>query len=259
MTSDWSPLCRRIADAVTTVFREGDRKDFGAHAGTGAWGVPSKQIDIMAERAVLRVVEETKAPVNVLSEEIGFVDRGADRTLVVDPIDGTTNAYKGIPFHCVALAVGTKNTNEVEYGLVKNLPTGDIYEAARGAGATRNGERIQVRSFDPHDALVSTAFGNQASPAALEVAKKRINIRSMGAAALELCLVADGASDAYFHGREALRIVDIAASLLILREAGGEAYDLRGARFEMPFDVTTRRGLLAVGDPAAKRFLGVVP
>src|SRR5439155_707517 len=74
--------------------------------GRGADGAPSTRIDRLAEETVLRVLDYEGAALNVLSEEAGFIDRGGKAILVLDPIDGTHNAIRGIPTYSVSLAIG---------------------------------------------------------------------------------------------------------------------------------------------------------
>ena len=101
--------------------------------GMGADGTETLRIDELAERAILDIVETVPDGLNVLSEEVGWLDKGATNTLVVDPIDGTYNASVGIPFYSVCLAVGNRRFSDVEEALVYNLVSGDTYSAAKGA------------------------------------------------------------------------------------------------------------------------------
>ena len=209
-------------------------------------------MDDLAEREVLRIVEETKDPhVNVLSEEAGFVDRGAAETLVVDPIDGTTNASRGLPLYCVSLAIGSRRLSDVRVGLVRNIPTGDDYFARRGEGAFRNGDRLRSRVFDPKDVVISPELGVHAKGQALYLASQKYYVRSFGAAALEMCFVAEGALDLYYMAQEKLRVIDIAASTLILREAGGLVLNAQGQELDMDLSLTPRSSVLAAGSREA--------
>lgn len=247
-----------IADAVERVVRGATRADFGRELRMGADGTPTKHVDDIAEREVLRLVEATKEPhVNVLSEECGFLDRGGDLTLVVDPIDGTTNAVRGLPLYCISLALGRKRLSDVHYGLVRNIPTGDTFTARVGAGAFKNGERIRTRPFDPRDAVISPELGVHAKGEALYLASQKYYVRSFGAAALEMCFVADGALDLYYMAREKLRVIDIAASTLIVREAGGRVYNTSGENLDMELSLAPRSSVVAVGSDAGLEMMEV--
>jgi fructose-1,6-bisphosphatase/inositol monophosphatase family enzyme len=223
--------------------------------GRGADGAPSSRLDRVAEAAVLKQLDESRAHVNVLSEEAGFVDRGGDALLVLDPVDGTHNALRGVPAFSVSLAVGHARLGDVEEGLVRDLVSGAVYRAVRGKGSTLNGKPIQVRPFDPTDVLFTVYLGTNAEADAALVAAKARRVRNLGAASLDLCLVARGAADVYFmHSREArlkLRACDIAAGTLIVREAGGLVLDLAGHDLDIPLTADAHTDLVAVGDRKA--------
>ncbi len=223
--------------------------------GRGADGAPSSRLDRVAEAAVLKRLDESHAPVNVLSEEAGFVDRGGDALLVLDPVDGTHNALRGVPAFSVSLALGRARLSDVEEGLVRDLVSGAVYRAARGRGATLNGKPIRVRPFDPKDVLFSIYLGTNAEADAARVAAKARRVRNLGAASLDLCLVARGAADLYYmHSREErlkLRACDIAAGTLIVREAGGQVLDLGGRDLDIPLTAEAHTDLVAVGDRKA--------
>ena len=221
--------------------------------GRGADGAPSSRLDRVAEAAVLDRLEEIHARVNVLSEEAGFVDRGGDSLLVLDPVDGTHNALRGVPAFSVSLALGHSRLGDVAEGLVRDLVSGATYRASKGQGATLDGRPIHVRRYDPKDVLFSVYLGSNAEPDAARVAAKARRVRHLGAASLDLCLVARGAADLYFmHSREErlkLRACDIAAGTLIVREAGGQVLDLAGRQLDMPLTADAHTDLIALGDP----------
>ena len=223
--------------------------------GRGADGAPSWRIDRVAESAVLAGLEAADAPLDVLSEEAGFIDRGGQAVLVLDPIDGTHNAARGIPAYSVSMAVGHKRLLDVEEGLVRDLANRATYYAAKGRGAVLDGQPIHVRSFDLTDTVVTVYLGTNAAPDAAQVASRARRVRNLGAASLDLCIVARGAADMYFmHSalRETkLRAVDIAAGTLIVREAGGKVLDLEGKTLDMDLSTDARTDLVAVGDPKA--------
>ena len=149
--------------------------------------------------------------------------------------------------------MGQRDLDGVRYALVRNLATGDTYYAAKGKGAFRNGEAIKVRRFRLESAQFLVYLGNRAARHAHGMAAMPRRTRSLGSTALETCIVAAGGADLHAvlmnHAIGGLRVMDIAAAALILREAGGELYDERGQRFNMAFDIKERRNVLAVGDP----------
>lgn len=240
-----------LAEAVQRAV-DGLAGDPGEVLGRGADGAPSTRIDREAEAAVLRTLDERGAKLNVLSEEAGFVDRGGTALLVLDPVDGTHNALRGVPAFSVSIALGRERLSDIEEGLVRDLVTGATYRAVRGKGATLDGRPLHVRPRDPEDTLFSVYLGSNANPDAAVVAAKARRIRCLGAASLDLCLVARGAADLYYmHSavpQTKLRVVDIAAGTLIVREAGGHVLNLQGHALDLPLTSEARTDLAAVGD-----------
>lgn len=257
LMQDEVQLLGRIADTVEELVARTPQDRFGDPGGMGASGSPAKHIDRLAEDAVVQQLETSELSFNLCSEEMGTEDRGAERTLVVDPIDGTTNAVRGIPFYSISLAIATTGLEDVELGLVRNLPTGDTYLARRGQGATLNGRPIETRAFSPDAGVVSPIEVPDVLPALPKSVRTPRHPRGLGACSLELCLVGQGAMDVYLHTRTGLRIIDIAAGMLIAEEAGGSVITPDGSRPEMGFDVRQRTDLIAVGDKAVLPKLGV--
>lgn len=249
-------LCQ-MADTVEELVARTPQGSFGGPGGMGASGSPAKHIDRLAEDAVIQQLERSELAFNVCSEEMGTEDRGAERTLIVDPIDGTTNAVRGIPFFSISLAIATTGLADVELGLVRNIPTGDTYIARRGEGATFNGEPIETRAFTPGAGVVSPIEVPEVFPELPESVRTPRHPRGLGACSLEMCLVGQGAMDVYLHTRTGLRIIDIAAGLLVVEEAGGTVVTPGGRRPEMGFDVSQHTDLIAVGDQAVLPELGV--
>lgn len=243
---------REMALAVDGVIAEsGGRQDAFQSVGIGADGTETLRIDEQAERAILDIVEAGDLPLNVLSEEVGWLDRGAEHTLVTDPIDGTYNASRGIPFYGVCLAVGNRCFSDIEEAMVLNLVSGDEYYAVKGGGATLNGQPISTRQYDDGESLYALYSGRTASGRAHRLTTEPRRVRSLGSAALEICLVAQGSADLFFQDGYPLRITDIAAPGLVLREAGGECYTSACELLEMGMNLEDREEIIAVGDPSA--------
>ncbi len=247
-------LLENLALAVQEAV-DGLQGDPGEILGRGADGNPSARIDCVAEAAVLHALDKAGARLDVLSEEAGFVRRGGDALLVLDPIDGTANALRGVPAYSVSMAIGHGRLSDVEEGLVRDLVTGHTFHALKGKGATLDRTPLRTRPFRPEDALFTVYLGTHAAPDAAAVAGKARRVRNLGAASLDLCLVACGAADVYYmHSAlpdSKLRAVDIAAGTLIVREAGGRVFDLDGRDLDMDLRPEARTDLVAVGDPKA--------
>ena len=230
---------RKVKKAAVTDFYK-----FGSAIGIGAYGTVTKYIDKLAEDAAIDFIKKSKLKVNILSEEVGFIDRGGEYTFVLDPIDGTRNAYRGIPFYSVSLAIGKSKLSNVEYGIVKNIPTGDTFTAWKGHGAFLNKSRICVPDVPDKEPLSSLALGKNFDRVTIALAKKD-KVRSLGSASLEMCMVAIGALDFYVVGKDFIRIVDIAASTLILREAGGFVKNIHGEELDMEFSLGEKSSIIA--------------
>jgi len=232
-------VARKIKRASKTQFHK-----FGNNLGLGADGTITKYVDKLAEDTALDVINKSKTKVNVLSEEIGFIDNNAEYTFVLDPLDGTRNAYRGISFYSVSLAIGKSKISDVEYGIVKNIPSSDVFLAEKGHGAFMNGKRIGVPEIPDKETLSSLALGKNCDKTTLRLAKKE-KVRSLGSSALEICMVAIGGLDYFVIGKEYLRVIDIAAATLILREAGGVVTNILGEELDMPFDLNEHTSVVA--------------
>jgi fructose-1,6-bisphosphatase/inositol monophosphatase family enzyme len=240
-------LAHQIVEKISKVVKKDSKNNFykfGKTIGLGADGTPTSYIDKVAEDVAIRILEKSEVKVNLLSEEAGFVDFGGSSVFVLDPIDGTRNAYRGIPFYSVSLAIGTTKINDIQYGIVKNIPTGDVFTAEKNHGSFLNKTPIHVCEVPSVDMISSISLGKNHTTKAGVLSKKG-NVRSLGAASLEMCMVAIGALDYYFVGKEILRVIDIAASTLIVREAGGFVKTLSGDDLDMGFTLEERTSVLA--------------
>ena len=142
------------------------------------------------------------------------------------------------------MAIGKTKMSDIEYGIVKNIPTGDIFTAKKGYGAFLNKKRIGVPDVPDKELCSSLALGKNFDKLTITLAKKE-KVRSLGSASLEMCLVAIGALDFYVVGKEYIRVVDIAASTLILREAGGIVRNIFGEELDLPFNLDERTSVVA--------------
>ncbi|MEF8847814.1 MAG: inositol monophosphatase family protein [Candidatus Thermoplasmatota archaeon] len=216
---------------------------FGNNISIGADGTPTKYVDKIAEDAALDFLNKSDVKVNILSEEAGFIDNNSEYTFVLDPVDGTHNAYRGIPFYSVSLAVGKKELEDVEFGIVKNISTGDIFQAEKKEGAYLNNKKIAIPEIPEKMSFSSLSLGKNSDKRTLHLSKKG-KIRSLGSASLEMCMVAIGALDYYIMEKEFLRVIDLAASTLIVREGGGFVTDITGKRLNMSLKLDERTSVI---------------
>jgi len=191
---------------------------------------------------LVEALSELRPDDAVLSEE-GRDDRrrlGCERVWIVDPLDGTTNYVHGYPAYCVSIALAEHDRLLV--GVIHDPVAGETYTATRGGGAWRNGSRLAVSSVrHAEDALVSVSF--PAHPTAEAIAVKDFlavlphvqAVRRSGSTALNLAWLAAGRLDAFWVRR--IRSWDVAAGLLLVREAGGTVVDFAWDGRRQPGDV----------------------
>lgn len=189
-----------------------------------------KLLDAEAQQIILETLRESGRSVHVISEEgdCTFGEGGA--YIIVDPVDGTTNLAKGIPFAVTSLMVSeTPRFSDAVAGFVMDLYSGEVFRAERNRGAWRGGKRINSAKPRPvREALISIDISKGAPITPVEkLIQEAGHIRQLGCAALSLCYVASGLMDAHVDLRGTIRATDVAAGLLILKEAGG-IYSING-------------------------------
>jgi len=232
-TVDWLAFCRRAGAAVRVALEAyPTRAEREREIGRGKGGDMTLAIDAAAEDAIFAELESLGAPVTAISEERGEVEiaGGGRTTVVIDPIDGSLNAKRGLPFHAVSIAVASGRTmGDVDVGYVLDLACGQEWTAIRGSGACLDGERLPRLEHAPLELIGIETARPERVAAALEaiVATGASRVRAIGSVALTLCLVAAGSLDAMATLRE-VRSVDAAAAQLIVREAGGAVAFPRG-------------------------------
>ena len=184
--------------------------------GAGEGGDDTTAIDAAAERVILRHFEDTR----IVSEEVGIRGEG-ELTVVVDPIDGSLNAKRGIPFFSISIAVADGATmDDVFFAYVHDFGTGEEWTARRGEGAFLNGDPLTELPKDELEILsfeaTTLAYVNERAGAFAGLAHR---LRIMGSLAISLCHLAAGRVDGVVS-LKAARSVDIAAAQLLVRERG---------------------------------------
>jgi myo-inositol-1(or 4)-monophosphatase len=217
--SDWHALCRGARDDVAGVLIDLPlRADREPVVGAGEGGDETTAIDAAAERVILDRFRGED--VRIVSEEVG-VEGDGRWTVVVDPIDGSLNAKRGIPFFSISIAVADGDTmDDVVFGYVYDFGTGEEWTAAKGGGARLNGATIMERPKDELEILsfeaTTTAYVSENAARFDGVAHR---LRVMGSLAITLCHLAAGRLDGVVS-LKAARSVDIAAAQLLVREQG---------------------------------------
>jgi len=241
-STDWLGFCRRAAGAARdAVHAYANTAERAVETGRGEGGDTAYVIDRAAEDAVFDEIEALGVPLVAVSEERGevAVAGGTAGTeddpvrIVIDPVDGSLNAKRGLPFACVSIAVASgPRMGDVEIGWVAELDPrlsqsdeprpGRDWWAVKGEGAFRDGEPLPRLRSGPLEVLgLETARPElvaAAAPAIESVDARRI--RALGSVAMTLCLVAAGQLDGMVSLRP-IRSVDAAAAQLLVTETGG--------------------------------------
>lgn len=246
----------RISAAVHATVRQASTSPHrGDIVAIGADGSPTEELDRIAEAQILALMDAEGVDWDLLSEEVGLVRRGGRRTLVVDPIDGSHNALRNLPFSTISLALGSGTLGGIDIGVVHHLTSGVNYWAVRGEGAFRDGRRLHARPWEPRAELFFINLGRHSTPRAVALAARARRVRSLGCASIEISMVAQGSADAYFFENDTadrnLRVTDIAAAYRILLEAGGGATSADFASLDgVPLDLQQHTSVLAYADRA---------
>ena len=253
----------------------------------GAGGDISRKIDIVAETAVLNTIKSNNISPVIIGEECGIVNLNKSFSsssssssslsssssssnnndngfVIMDAVDGTTNAIRGIPFSCCSLAFANEfKLSSVTDAVVLDLFTGDIYSASKQKGSFFNNKKISVRNekdfssitsledLKSIDVLIGTNVSGVPSHVLGEISKVisfSSHIRHFGANALELCYFARGFMDAYIDIRGKIRSTDMAAAYLIAKEAGGKLYSNNGQELDSELGLKNKLSFYAVSN-----------
>ncbi len=194
------------------------------------------EVDKSAEAAIIETIFKAYPDHGILGEETGY-HPGNEFTWVIDPLDGTMNYVHGFPQFAVSIAI--KQKGHIEHAVIYDPISQDLYTATRGAGAQVNDRRIRVSPRENlKGALIGTAFplhyrdGTTPSdelrylPHLQKIFNQGSDMRKVGCASLNLAYVASGKLDGFWE--PGLKEWDIAAGVLIVREAGGFVSDFAG-------------------------------
>jgi len=247
--TDWLELCRGAVDDVRGVLAElPSRAEREPVLSQGKGGDDTTAIDTAAERVILARFQGIDA--TIVSEEIGELGSGR-RRIVIDPIDGSLNAKRGIPFFSLSIAVADGDTmRDVDFAYVYDFGSGEEWTATRGAGAFLNGERLGAQR--PKERIEILAFEATLTSEVADKAAAFIGIahrvRIMGSLALSLCYLAAGRLDAVCSLKP-YRSVDVAAAQLLVRECGLVVANADGGQAfpNAPLDLIPRSRIAAAG------------
>jgi myo-inositol-1(or 4)-monophosphatase len=245
--------------AVSAARRAGDYlRSVGEPPDPADWAVKGQRdfvthVDRESERLIAETVLPAAPGSRILGEELSPTGAMDGLVWIVDPLDGTTNFLHRFPVW--AVSIGVARDGELLAGVVLDVPRGRLFRASKGGGAWEDGRRLSVSSLrDPAQALIGTGFPFKEIDRIGEyqrqfaaVAAATSGIRRPGAAALDLADVAAGRFDAFWE--LVLAPWDIAAGILLVREAGGVVTDLAGR------SVGAEHTGLVAGNPAMHAWL----
>jgi myo-inositol-1(or 4)-monophosphatase len=224
----------------------------------GAGGDITMFVDTVAERAVVASLERLNVDILLISEEIGETYIGNkekamknQNVLIVDPVDGSNNAVRGIPYCSVSIAYAIgKNMGDIILAVVLDLTSKDIYWAIKGKGAYFNDEKIHVSDLEISDKCffeLDLPMGNlfEQMNKLKTILKRFYRVRVLGSSALTLCLLAKGSIEAFLNLKGSNRLVDVAAGFLILKEAGGTYFSVQGTEIDEALNIELRFPFIA--------------
>jgi len=215
----------KALDKVETVKNARERSNV---LGVGASGDITLFIDKVAEQTIIEYLKEELESFAILSEEAGYRVCGLnpEYTFIIDPIDGSYNAKRGLALYTISIAVSRGKTfSDIVAGVVVSIDRQFIFEAYKGKGAYLNNIKLDPKGVDTiKGSVIAISAHPRGDFKAFKIASKILHrggrVRILGSASLEACLVASGIFDAYIEWWNSLRVVDIAAAYIILMEAG---------------------------------------
>jgi myo-inositol-1(or 4)-monophosphatase len=192
------------------------------------------EVDQKVEREIISIIQKAYPDHSILGEESGEITgKKADYVWIIDPIDGTRNFIHGFPQFAISIAVSYRG--KIEHGVIYDPVRDELFSASRGKGARLNSHRIRVSQRKAlEDSLLGTGFCNRHSPQHIEAYTNSLkailplagDVRRAGAATLDLAYVACGRLDGFWEA--GLKIWDVAAGTLLIKEAGGLVCDFEG-------------------------------
>lgn len=206
-------------------------------------------VDQEVEELILKEINSNFPNHSVIAEESGMHKKDFAYVWFIDPIDGTTNFAHGYPCFCISIAFQKKGT--IEFGLIKNPVTGELYSAIKDKGAKLNERKITVSKIRKlKDSLLVTGFPYDRKTSKANNLKNFCNltmrtqgVRRDGAAAMDLCYVACGKLDGFWEIK--LNPWDVAAGVLLVKEAGGRVTDFKGNDYDIFNDkIVATNGLI---------------
>jgi len=221
--------CRKASKTIIRDFGEIEKLQVSLK-GPGDYVTAS---DKKVEKILIDELQIARPDYSILSEEIGLIKNNEEFKWIIDPIDGTANFLHGIPHF--AISIGLEHKNEIICGIIYDPIKDEMFFAEKGNGSYLNNQRLRVSARSKlKNCIIFTGGPRQKSKdreLSLEEYKKfsllvNTPIRKMGSAALDMAYVASGRCDGFWHRH--LNYWDIAAGIVIVKEAGGFVTDFKG-------------------------------
>lgn len=230
MSFSWLEICRKMGREVSRrVMQLYEKSEGRRRIGRGAGGDTTLLMDHAAEKIVFTNLRKMNAC--IISEEKGeVVLENPDIYIVVDPLDGSTNAERQIPFFAFSVAVlESRNLGSTNFAYVRDIFRGEEFWASKGKGAYMDGKRVRCSRI-PMLKNICVSFPKATRkndiPYFCRLMERAEYIRDLGSCALHMCYMARGSFECYFGG--SIRLLDICSGKLIVEEAGGFVRDMFG-------------------------------
>ncbi len=240
-------LCHTISKEIIHLMTSSKQNgiNLGQEIGIGADGDPTYKIDALAEDKAIELIEKTDFHGKIITEERGIIQIGTrEETIWLDPIDGSRNCYRNIPYYALSIALFQKAI--FINGFIQNLANGDEFLSYNGM-VTLNRKPVKTIPRPLHKVgIIAIRPETKRGFKCLQYIQENVQfIRIMGAAALDIAYITSGAVDAFLDLERGLKTVDYAAAQPLLELAGGVVSDLQGKSIILQEDLTARATMLA--------------
>ena len=223
--------CRKASKTLIRDFGEVEKLQVSLK-GPGDFVTAS---DKKVEKIIIEELQKARPDYSILSEEVGEINKDESFRWIIDPIDGTANFLHGIPHF--AISIGLEHNKEIICGIIYDPIKDEMFVAEKGKGSYLNNQRMRVSSRSKLKDCIIFTGGPKQNAENRELALKEYNnfsskvlipIRKLGSASLDMAYVAAGRCDGFWQRN--LNYWDIAAGIILIKEAGGFVTDFEGEK-----------------------------
>jgi len=254
MDINWKLTCDGLTDYIWASIKEivGTEEAAIKIGDLDKYKKDTKKIDILAEDVVINYLKKEKMDISLLSEEIGEIQIGSKSKykLILDPIDGSTNAIKGLPFFSTSIAIAKGNKIEdLIFGYVRNYLPHEIFYVNQNSAFFNDKKCGSFSCNSLNKALISFySYGNVNYELIRKVIRKINKMRLFGAVSVELCYVGSNKLDGIIDLRGDLKITDIAAGILFVINSKGVVTDRIGNEISGKLELGEKYSIVAAGN-----------